>query len=484
MPHINKKPKKKDADRLMVLNFGNVAGLPADEQKQLNDLKWTYDYYQTSNQVKKRYYEGRIPLRDVNLGIALPSEFMRLEIGCAWGAKTVDVLAARSMFDGFVTESGNDSEEMDRIIARNHLISEYNKAVREELKYGCAFAAVSGEEGDARVRFYSPQCGAARWNARDGRIKCGFVFEDNRRDESDLAWSPEHVNFYTDTDIWELDRDGGAWRATRTSHDFGEPLMVALIWDATHDKPLGQSRLKSPIRNLIDSYVRTIANAAIGLEFATSPQKYLLGISDEQYDALIGQKFKQYVGNMLLSTTNPETGEKPTFGQLTQGNIEPHVQMLRTLATQFSAATGLTVTDVGVVNDANPTSSEAILAQSQTLVLLASQLNTANGDSLKRIANMAMAVEYGTTPEELPEDAREMIAHFKNPAMPSVASTTDAAYKIATAREGFGGTDIFLEMIGFDQADIRRIRAQENRQKGEKILTEEFGSDNNGEGVE
>ncbi len=22
----------------------------------------------------------------------------------------------------------------------------------------------------------------------------------------DVTWSPEHVNFYTDTDIWELDR--------------------------------------------------------------------------------------------------------------------------------------------------------------------------------------------------------------------------------------------------------------------------------------
>ena len=58
--------------------------------------------------------------------------------------------------------------------------------------------------------------------------------------------------------------------------------------------------------------------------------------------------------------------------------------------------------------------------------------------------------------------------------MPSVASTTDAALKISTAREGFAQTDVFLEMIGFDQADIRRIRAQEQRARGEDILNEEF----------
>ena len=146
--------------------------------------------------------------------------------------------------------------------------------------------------------------------------------------------------------------------------------MVALIWDATNDKPFGQSRLKEPVRRLIQGYVRTVANATIGLEFATSPQKYLLGVSDEQYDMLIDNKFKQYVGSILYSTNNPETGEKPNFGQLSQGNIEPHVQMLRMLATQYSAATGLAVTDVGVINDANPTSSEAIIAQSQTLILM------------------------------------------------------------------------------------------------------------------
>ena len=56
--------------------------------------------------------------------------------------------------------------------------------------------------------------------------------------------------------------------------------------------------------------------------------------------------------------------------------------------------------------------------------------------------------------------------------MPSVAATADAAIKIASAREGFGTTDVFLEMIGFDQADIRRIKAQEQRHRGAQVLTE------------
>ena len=219
-------------------------------------------------------------------------------------------------------------------------------------------------------------------------------------------------------------------------HAMGRPLMEPLIFDASSSKPFGQSRIKEPVRRLIEGYVRTIANATIGLEFATSPQKYLLGITDEQYDVVVNQKFKQYVGSIIAATDNPETGEPPKFGQLTQGNIEPHVQMIRILATQFSASTGLTVTDTGVVNDANPTSSDAILAQSQTLVLLAEQLNAGNG-SLRIIAQMMLAVANNVSLNELTDQQKDIIAHFKSPAMPSVAMTTDAAIKMVRGSPGF-----------------------------------------------
>jgi len=141
------------------------------------------------------------------------------------------------------------------------------------------------------------------------------------------------------------------------------------------------------------------------------------------------------------------------------------------LATQFSAATGLPVTDTGVVSEANPTSADAVIAQTQTLVAMAEQLNKGNGESLRMIALMALAITNHTTIDGLTDEQKAVVAHFKNPAMPSIASTADAAIKIATAREGFGSTDVFLEMIGFDQADIRRIKAQEMRQQGRELIT-------------
>jgi hypothetical protein len=130
------------------------------------------------------------------------------------------------------------------------------------------------------------------------------------------------------------------------------------------------------------------------------------------------------------------------------------------------------VSDTGVVNDANPTSSEAITAQTKTLVGKAEELNDGNGQSLRIIALMAQAIALNKTLDELDETQTAVVAHFKNPAMPNIATTTDAAIKISSVRQGFAQTDIFLEMVGFDQADIRRIKAQEAKARGLDLVTE------------
>ncbi len=473
-----------------MININEIVdtkGLTDAERDKLRDLIKVYTGHITKNREKNRYYEGKISLNEVNLGIALPEGIRRLEIGCAWGAKTVDVLAGLSMFDGFVGVNGDPAPEINDIVLKNRLVAEYMKACRDELKFGCTFATLSRDRvSGSRIRFHSPQTAAASWNGEKGRIDCGFAIISSDDDVLSNESFPTLVNFYTEDAILVFHRRdrSDVWKVERFLNKMGRPLMEPLIWNATSKKPFGRSRIKEPIRRLIQGYVRTIANATIGLEFSTAPQKYILGVTDEQYEKLINEKFRQYVGSIMAATTNPETMQNPSFGQLTQGNISPHVEMLRVLATQFSAATGLTVTDTGVVNDANPTSSDAILAQSRTLTGMAEQLNAGNGDSLREIALMAMAVKNDVTLDELTDEQKDIVAHFKNPAMPSVSVTADAAIKIASTREGFAETDVFLEMLGFDQADIRRIKAQETRIRGQQVLDLEFSDADQSEDVE
>ena len=163
----------------ILISPTNIAGLTLNEQEMLQDLIDVYNEHSVKNYEKEKYYEGKIALRDVNLGIALPDTLSRLEIGCAWGAKCVDVLAARSMFDGFVGASGAEVEGLAQIVDGNHLIAEYMKACRDELKYGCTFATLSADPAiGCKIRFHSPQTAAALWDGDKGRIKCGFAIID------------------------------------------------------------------------------------------------------------------------------------------------------------------------------------------------------------------------------------------------------------------------------------------------------------------
>lgn len=463
----------------------NVHGLNTDDMVKLDALVSVFNYHNSNNRKKDKYYEGNLSLRNVNLGIALPENLNNLKVSCGWGGKAVDVLASRSIFDGFVGNYGNDIKELNDLLDNNNLISEYKKATRSELKHGAVFATLSADEKiGCKIRFHSCNTAAALWNGEKNRIDAGFAIIDSVKDESDFNYKPSLINLYTDDCIHVLKRVDDNWYAKSYPHRMCRPLMEAMVWNATNDKPFGRSRIKTPVRNLIDQYVRTIANASIALEFATTPQKHILGLTDEQYDQIVQNKFNHYAGSVMAATTNPETGLSPTIGQTPQGNISSHVNMLRLLATQFSAETGLSAVDVGVINDANPSSSDAILAQSQTLVLMAEELNTSNAESLKTIMLMAQAIKDSKTLDELTDEQKNIMPHFKNPAMPSVSMTADAAVKIASSRPSFSNTDAFLEMNGFSQADIRRIKNEEKRNRGALILEQEFNVDNQKEVIE
>ena len=75
----------------MTLNIKprQIPGLTECEASIFEDLLREYSEHKDKNAQKARYYEGRIPLSEVNLGIALPEGLRGLEIGCAWGQKCV-----------------------------------------------------------------------------------------------------------------------------------------------------------------------------------------------------------------------------------------------------------------------------------------------------------------------------------------------------------------------------------------------------------
>lgn len=199
----------------IFLNPAEVAGLGQDEIYKLGKLLDVYKATYIKNAEKERYYDGKISLGEVNLGIALPQGMRGLEIGCAWGAKTVDVLAGRSMFDGFVGENGEELDELNQIVRNNDLIAEYPKACRDELKIGCSFATLSADKGiGCRIRFHSAKSAVAIWDGSKNRIAYGMAITDTAPANVGV-WVPSMLNLHTDEAVWVIVRNDDAWSATK-----------------------------------------------------------------------------------------------------------------------------------------------------------------------------------------------------------------------------------------------------------------------------
>ena len=213
------------------------------------------------------------------------------------------------------------TQALTQLVADNRLIAEYSKACRDELRnMAVCSSRCTPTMPSAAASVSGPAGGGV--GGEKGRIDCGLAIIDTVPDEQFKGrWVPRLVNFYTDEAVIVLEMVQSQWRATRHRHRMGRPLMEPLIWNATGDKPR-PLRLKKAIRALIDDYVRIVANATVALEFDTTPQKYLLGVTDEQYDAIMNDKFKTYVGSLLTATSLLKT-ENPLFGQLARAAWHP-----------------------------------------------------------------------------------------------------------------------------------------------------------------
>ena len=103
--------------------------------------------------------------------------------------------------------------------------------------------------------------------------------------------------------------------------------------------------------------------------------------------------------------------------------------------------------------------------------------NDFNNDSLVAVAKMALAVD-ADVPLSTYDDL-DVVANFRNPLMPSIASTTDAMVKLAGVVEGFAGTEVFWEQLGFSEDTVRKVTQQVRRNQAQMLVQQTMAQANN-----
>lgn len=482
-------------ENLYSIQPSAISGLSDDEVKKLNKLLYVWQIKLSRNKLKKEYYEGKNPIK--NLGIAIPPDFTNIDMVVGWPAKAVDSLAVRSSFDGF-TFAGDENEDISAIIKDNDFKNLYHEATTSELIHSCSFLTVSkggSNEPDVLLNAYSALNAAAIWNFRTKRIDCGICIVDISKDK--LVQVPTWVNFYTSDYTIEIKRDSNdRWRVTnRHKNPHKRPLMEPLVYRPTLDRPFGKSRISRAVMSITDSAVRTALRTEIASELYTAPQKFLLGVdegifdnqSDESEDgenegvkpnkqAIRKSKFEAYYGSIFAVTPN-ENGDIPQFGQLSQMTMQPHTDYMRSLAARFSGETGIPISSLGVIHD-NPASAEAIHAEREDLIIEAESLNATNGNSLRNIGLLVTAIQQGKSVFELTDEEKSITPNFKSPDRPSVVSQADAISKHASMLPWLTETRVILEKLGYNEEEIERLLTEKRKAEGRNLIYQIRGATN------
>lgn len=458
----------------MTLNLQSVA-LAANLDAEAKDVLYALLQVHTNTYQRNRrlnaYYESDVCAQRIGVDTIPPT--INLEEACSWPKKAVRAVSERSRLDGFVFESGQKNEVLEKVVIQNDLIGAFNRHTPSELTHGCMFATVGNSNGKTIVRFHTAENAPAIWDAAENRIAAGFVVANARRtDWSKNVPVPVQLNLHLPGRVVVLRRlNVSKWVAESLPTPLERPMMEPFAFRATGVKPFGESRISKTVMSLTQDALRTLTYMSVSAAFYAHPKEYMINLTAEQFEAMVKDKWKYVMGAMMLAEADENADRPVEYGQLSATSPQPYIDMLMTYAKMFSGETGVPVNSLGVIQD-NPSSAEAIQAAREDICLAASDLIEGSSSSLRNVALMAMAVEGSCKIDDLTDEQFSVMAHFKNPSMPSIVSQADAAMKIAKVDKGFAGTEVFYEMLGISHADIARVKAEKERNETRQRISE------------
>lgn len=453
-----------DIDINLASGIAAAENLGEEDRGTVRELVELWRRKRPRNLLRERYYLGHVKVKD--LGIAMPESLAgKIDPRIDWPKKAVHALADRSVFDGFTTDDGQVTEELRSVCAANSLGALYRKNLICELKHCCGFWTVTDGGGRPVVSAYPATAASAVWEDSLKSIRAGLVVAESKA-LADGKRAPTAVEVYTADSVILIRRRGGGWAAEYREHSMGRPLMEPMPYGATLERPFGSSRITRSVMSITDDAIRQRARMEVAAESATLPQMWLLGTDKRITNE--GNRYDASMGAVNEVTKDPD-GDSPTVWQSAQLQMAPLSEYFRSLACQMSSATNVPVSFFGVSND-NPSSSDAIAASLEPLVIDAKNLNRDNGEALRNVAYMALAVLHGTDFEAERGRGANVNPRFMSPAYPSTVSQSDAVLKQVQAMPKLANSNVMLELLDYTDEQMQRIENDNKRAQAEQAV--------------
>lgn len=465
---------------------GDIDGVPDTDMQTIRELTKVWRQNYPYNLLRTAYYLEHYNFKD--FGISIPDRIKANVSACVgWPAKAVRSLADLSRFDGWNIEEGENADKVHEITRRTSLSSVVSEAAVSAYMHGCSFITVTADPDDARRAVITPRSAeysAAIWDGVHNRLSAVLTINDADSKGNVLAF-----NVFLPWRTYSVRRDGGRWVLAGgvQATNWPEPNAIPFVSDPQLSRPLGRARITPSLMALTDMGFRTLVRMEASAEFYAVPKLWFLGAEEDA--------FNKDTWTSLISAINSigldDDGNRPELKQVSQASMQPHSDMLKTIALMVASETDLPVDSLGITLD-NPSSAEAMAAAERKLTRTAERQNGLFGGQLVKLMQMAVAQETGaamvasstngdTGLPVLADDLRMLTAVWLPTREISDAARADAYQKVSAVNESYANSVVGLRRLGLTTDEISSLRSEVKRAQGRDALQQLMSVNGGGE---
>lgn len=453
--------------------MAQISTLTGDVQALLIRLESKLTALSGNDILHDRYYEGTRRLEQI--GLAVPPELEFLEVSANWCRVAVDSVADRLKMKGFYLPGENKASESLRDgWDANNLDSESLLLHQETMIYGRGYVSVSTNEEDSEfplIQVESPTEISVEVDRRHRRIVVAARFYDR----AESGGLPRAATLYLpDQTLW-LERTGfGNWSVVdRDDHRLGRVPLVMFLNRRRAGRWTGVSEM-SDVAQLVDASARALTDLQLAVETHSVPQKYVLGMSKDDFVAKDGTPIPAWEAYFTAIWANQN--DKAEVGQFTASDLKNFHDTIKLYGNLASSVSGLPSRYFGD-STVNPASFEAIMAEEVRLILNTEKKQTAFGDGWGWVSGLYERFRTG----EWVNGSRIKTEWF-NSATPTLAQAADSATKLYANGQGAISRESVFDALGWSEA--QKVREWERLEQEAGLQIAQLEKDVNQFGLE
>ena len=432
--------------------------LDTAEQKAVRELFEVWRTHYRRNILRSAYYNAHQEIND--FGISIPDKIKnKVKPMVAWSSKAVRALADLSVFEGIATGDSDTDRQLNAIIEDNELDIQISEAIVSAYTHACSFLTVSrSADGRAHIMPRSAERSAATWDYSTQSINGALTITKTDKNGSItqyVVWlKGKNLICTLGVNGWQVERQS-------TANENGVDVFP-LAYDAHMNRPFGRSRISRTLMQLTDIGVRTMLRMEATAEFYSAPHIWFLGLDP---NSMKDMDAWSSLTSAINAVSKDMDGDTPQLQQIAQASMQPHSDMLKTVALLVAAETNLPVNDLGITMD-NPASAEAMAAAERKLSREADRQNIRFGRSIKNALIRAAQINGAADLDAL----RSLQVVWKPTRDISDAARADYYVKVAQANPVFASSDTGLLRAGLSWDEVQALRREERRQQARLIV--------------